>query len=378
MKTTEKSILNHSAALPARAEKAYLPRALACFRFPAGGSLESLREFNIIEGEAEMKAIIHTTYGPPELLQFKEVDKPTPQANAVLIKVHAASVNAAEWHIIRGTPFPVRFMVGGVRKPQTPIPGADVAGVIEAIGSAVKQFEPGDAVYGDLSGCGWGAFAEYVCAPEHALALKPANLDFAQAAAVPLAAVTALQGLRNKGQLQAGQKVLINGASGGVGTFAVQIAKALGAAVTAVCSTRNVERIRALGADCVIDYTQEDFTQNGQQYDLILGTNGYHPISAYKRALQPKGIYVTTGGTMRQMMEAMLLGPLFSLTGQKKLGNLLARPNQQDLAFLKTLLEAGQVKPVIDRCYPLRDVPKAIQYMEEGHAQGKVVIMVNP
>lgn len=323
-----------------------------------------------------MQAIIHTTYGPPELLQFKDVEKPKPKANEVLIKVHAASINAAEWHVVRGTPFVVRFMVGGLRKPQTPIPGADVAGVVEAIGSDVKGFKAGDAVYGDLSGCGWGAFAEYVCASEQAMALKPTNLTFEQAAAVPLAAVTALQGLR-KGQIQAGQKVLINGASGGVGTFAVQIAKALGAEVTAVCSTRNVEQLRALGADHVIDYTQEDFTQNGQQYDLILAANGYQPISAYKRALRPKGIYVMTGGAMKQMMEAMLLGPLYSMTGDKKLGNLLARPNQQDLAFLTTLLEAGKVKPVIDRCYPLSEVPKALQYLEEGHAQGKVVITVS-
>ena len=227
-----------------------------------------------------------------------------------------------------------------------------------------------------MSVSGWGAFAEYVCARENALALKPANLSFEEAAAVPMAAVTALQGLRDKGQIQPGQKVLINGASGGVGTFAVQIAKSFGAEVTAVCSTRNLDMVRSIGADHVIDYTQEDFTQNGQQYDLILAANGYRSISDYKRALSPKGIYVMTGGSMAQLLEAMLQGPWISMTGSQKMGNMLAKPNQKDLAFMKELLEAGKVKPVIDRCYPLSEVPEALRYLEEGHAQGKVVITV--
>ncbi|MGO8950009.1 MAG: NAD(P)-dependent alcohol dehydrogenase, partial [Ktedonobacterales bacterium] len=227
-----------------------------------------------------------------------------------------------------------------------------------------------------LSACGWGAFAEYVCASETALALKPTNLTFEQAAAVPLAAVTALQALRDKGQIQPGQKVLINGASGGVGMFAVQIAKSFGAEVTAVCSTRNVDLVRSLGADHVIDYSKEDFTHNGQQYDLILAANGYHPIFAYKRALRPKGIYVMSGGSMTQVFQAMLLGPWISMTGSKKMGNVMAKPNKEDLVFVKELLEAGKVAPVIDRSYPLGETAEALRYLEEGHAQGKIVITV--
>jgi NADPH:quinone reductase-like Zn-dependent oxidoreductase len=267
-------------------------------------------------------------------------------------------------------------MVGGLLKPKKTIPGAALAGQVEAVGSNVKQFKPGDEVFGDLSECGWGAFAEYVCARETALALKPANTTFEAAAAVPLAAVTALQGLRNKGHIQAGQKVLINGASGGVGTFAVQIAKSFGAEVTAVCSTSKVDMVRSMGADHVIDYTQEDFTQNGQYYDLIFAANGYHPILAYRRALSPKGTYVMSGGSMAQVFQAMLLGPWLSMIGTKKMGNMMAKPNNKDLAFLKELIEAGKVKPVIDRCYPLAEVPEALRYLEEGHAQGKVVITV--
>jgi NADPH:quinone reductase-like Zn-dependent oxidoreductase len=237
-------------------------------------------------------------------------------------------------------------------------------------------FKLGDEVFGDISAGGWGGFAEYVCAHEDALVLKPANLSFEETAAVPMAAVTALQGLR-QGQIRAGQKVLINGASGGVGMFAVQIAKALGAEVTGVCSTRNVDMVRSLGADHVIDYTKEDFTQNGHRYDLILAANGARAISDYKRALGPKGTYVMSGGAMSQMMQAMLLGPWMSRNGQK-MGNLAAKPNKSDLVFVKELLEAGKVKPVIDRCYPLSETAEAIRYLEEGHAQGKVVIIVEP
>jgi NADPH:quinone reductase-like Zn-dependent oxidoreductase len=270
-----------------------------------------------------MKAIVCTKYGPPEVLQLKEVEKPAPKDNEVLVKVHEASVNAADWLLLRGKPFLVRLMAGGLLKPKHQILGADVAGRVEAVGRNVKQSQPGDEVFGDIFRCGLGGFAEYVCALENALVLKPANTTFEEAAAVPMAALTALQGLRNKGQIGVGQKVLINGASGGVGTFAVQIAKSFGAEVTGVCSTRNVDLVRSLGADQVIDYTQEGFTQNGQRYDLILAANGYHPISAYKRALRPKGRYVMSGGSMAQLFQAMLLGTVISMTGSNKIGNLL-------------------------------------------------------
>ena len=328
-------------------------------------------------GGARMKAIVYTHYGPPDVLKLEEVEKPTPKDDEVLVKVLAASAAAGDWLLLRGKPFLGRLMGYGLLKPKHKILGAAVAGRIEAVGRNVTQFQPGDEVFGDLSGCGFGAFAEYVSVPEKALALKPTRLTFEEAATVPVSAVTALQGLRDKGQIQPGQKVLINGASGGVGTFAVQIAKAFGTEVTAVCSTRNVDMVRSIGADHVIDYTQEDFTQNGQRYDLILAANGYHPISAYQRALSPQGIYVMTGGPMAQMFQAMLLGPWLSRNGSQKMGNLLARPNQKDLVFMKELLEGGKVVPVIDRRYTLREVPEAIRYVEEGHAQGKVVITVD-
>src|SRR2546423_8499861 len=244
-----------------------------------------------------MKAIVYTQYGSPDVLQFKEVARPTPQDNEVLVKVHAASVNAAELHFLKADPFLMRFMGFGLLKPKHTILGAAMAGRVEAVGRNVTQFQPGDEVFGDLTKCGWGAFAEYVCAREDALALKPANVTFEQAAAVPLAAVTALQGLRAKGQIQPGQQVLIYGASGGVGTFAVQLAKSFGAQVTGVCSTRNVDMVRSIGADHVIDYTQEDFTKNGQRYDLIFAVNGYHSLADYKRALNPGGAYVFIGGS---------------------------------------------------------------------------------
>ena len=322
-----------------------------------------------------MKAIVYTEYGSPDVLQLKEVAKPTPKANEVLIKVYAVSVNAADLHILRADPFLVRLNYG-LLKPKNEILGSDIAGRVEAVGSDVTQFKPGDEVFGDISGCGRGGFAEYVCALENVLVLKPANISFEEAAAVPMAAVTALQGLRNNRQIQPGQKVLINGASGGVGTFAVQIAKSFGAEVTAVCSTRNLDMMRSIGADRVIDYTQEDFTQNGHRYDFILAANGYHSISDYKRVLTPKGTYVMTGGSMAQIFQAMLLGPWMSMTGSQKMGNGGAGPNQKDLAFMKELLEAGKVKPVIDRRYPLSETAAAIRYLEEGHAQGKVVITV--
>ncbi len=322
--------------------------------------------------DTHMKAIVYHNYGSPDVVKLEEVEKPAPQDNEVLVKVHAASVNAADWHIMRGKPYFMRLMGFGLLKPKYKILGTDIAGQVEAVGRNVKQFQPGDEVFGSIR----GGFAGYVCAREDALVLKPANISFEEAAAVPIAAVTALQGLRDKGQIQPGQKVLINGASGGVGTFAVQIAKAFGAEVTAVCSTRNVDQARSIGADQVIDYTREDFTQNGQRYDLILAMNGYHLLSDYKRALSPKGTYVMTGGSMAQLFQALLLGPWISMTGSKKMGNLMAKLNQKDLVFMKDLLEAGKVVPIIDRRYPLSQVAEALRYLEEGHAKGKVVISV--
>jgi len=280
-----------------------------------------------------MKAIVYTKYGPPDVLQLKEVEKPIPKDNEVLIRVRAASVNAYDWRLMRAKPFLVRLMGGGLLKPKNKILGADIAGRVEAVGKNVKQFQPGDEVFGDISACGNGGFAEYVCAHENTLVLKPAGMTFEEVAAVPMAAVTALQGLRDKGQIKPGQKVLINGASGGVGTFAVQIAKSFGAEVTAVCSTRNLDMARSIGADRVIDYTQEDFTRNGQHYDLILAANGYHSIFDYKRALSPGGIYVMTGGSMAQMFQAMLLGPLLSMIGSKKMGSSFIKTKPKGFGF---------------------------------------------
>ncbi len=321
-----------------------------------------------------MQAMVYYTYGSPDVLQPAAVQTPVPQAGQVLIKVAAAAVGAGDWHLLRADPFLVRLAYG-LFKPKYQILGADVAGQVTAVSANVTQFRPGDEVFGDLSQSGFGAFAEYVAAPATAFALKPTNLSFAEAAAVPASGVTALQALR-MGKLQAGQRVLINGASGGVGTFAVQLAKAFGAEVTAVCSTRNVELVRALGADCVIDYKQSDFSQNGQRYDLILAANGYRPLATYQQALAPQGTYVMSGGTTRQMFEAMLLGPLRSKRDGQKLGNMLVKPNQPDLLIIKALIEVGKVKPVIDRHYPLPAVADAIRYLEAGHAQGKVVITV--
>jgi NADPH:quinone reductase-like Zn-dependent oxidoreductase len=322
-----------------------------------------------------MKAIVYTKYGPPDVLELKEVDKPTPSDDEVLVKVHAASVNHTDWYLVTGEPFVARLW-SGLLEPKNKIPGGDIAGRVEAVGANVEQFQPGDEVFGDKAGSGWGGFAEYVCVPENELALKPASITFEEAAAVPQAAVSALQGLRDEGQIQLGQKVLINGASGGVGTFAVQIAKSFGAEVTGVCSTRKLDMVRSIGADQVIDYTQEDFTKSGQLYDLIVATGGYHPISDYKRSLSPKGIYVMIGGSTAQKLQAFLLGPLISMTGSKKIRSLNGKPNQKDLVFMNELLEDGKVVPVIDRRYPLSEVAEAFRYFGEGHARGKVVITV--
>jgi NADPH:quinone reductase-like Zn-dependent oxidoreductase len=267
-------------------------------------------------------------------------------------------------------------MGAGLLKPRYKILGVDIAGIVESVGRNVKQFQPGDEVYGDLSEYGRGGYAEYVCAREKALALKPTNCSFAEAAAVPESAVVALQGLRDKGQIQPGQKVLINGASGGIATFAVQIAKYFGADVTGVCSTRNLDMVRSIGADHVIDYTKEDFTKKGQYYDLILATAGYCWIFDYKRALSPNGIHVVTGGSMAQIFQPMLLGPWITMTGGQKMVNLSVRPNQEDLVFMKELIDAGKVKPVIDRCYKLSEIAEAHRYYNERHSRGKVVITV--
>jgi len=322
-----------------------------------------------------MQAIVYEQYGSPDVIELREVEKPTPNDDEVLIKVYAAAVTAGDAIVLKGEPFVTRFATG-LLKPKNTIPGKEMAGRVEAIGGKVTQFQPGDEVYGDLSVAGWGALAEYVAVPENAIALKPANLTFEQAAAVPESAVVALQALRDKGNIQPGNKVLINGASGGVGSYAVQIAKAFGAEVTAVCSTRNTDMARSLGADHVIDYTEEDFARNGQRYDLILAANGYHPISNYRRALSPEGIYVATGGSMAQSFQAVLIGPIISMTGSKTMGGMMVKPNQNDLVFMKELIEGGEVVPVIDRCYPLSEVAEAFHYIGEGHAQGKVVITV--
>ncbi|MBC7813482.1 MAG: NAD(P)-dependent alcohol dehydrogenase [Burkholderiales bacterium] len=324
-----------------------------------------------------MKAIVYTEYGSPDVLQFKEVEKPTPKDNEVLVKVHAASANPLDWHLMRAAPFLVR-LEAGLQKPKNPMLGADLAGRVEAIGSNVTQFQVDDEVFGDLSGCGLGAFAEYVSVPETVFALKPTNMTFEQAAAVPVAAITALQGLRDTGKIQPGQKVLINGASGGIGTFAVQIAKSFGAELTGVCSTRNLEMVRSIGADHVIDYTQEDFTKSAQRYDLIFDTVGNRSVSDFERALSPGGTCVVAGfTTLAHLFQIMLMGAWASRSGNKKIGQMgTAKPNQKDLVFISELLESGKVTPVIDRCYPLSETAEAIWYLEKGHARGKVVITI--
>jgi NADPH:quinone reductase-like Zn-dependent oxidoreductase len=323
-----------------------------------------------------MKAIVYEKYGQPGVLELREIETPTPKDDEVLVKIHAASLNQYDWHLLTADIFLVRLMGGGLLKPKRGAPGADIAGVIQAVGKNVTQFRVGDAVFGDIAAVGGGC-AEYVCAPEKLLAHKPTNLSFEQAAAVPMAAVTALQGLRDEGKIQAGQNVLIQGAAGGVGTFAVQIAKLFGAHVTAVCSARNLEQARTLGADAVIDYTKSDFTRAGQQYDLIFAANGYHSLADYKRALTSNGSYVMAGGTMRQIFEAMLLGKWHSRDG-KKMSGVSAHVSQSDLEFLKTQIEARKIMPVIDRCYPLNQTADAMRYLGQGHARGKVIITFAP
>jgi NADPH:quinone reductase-like Zn-dependent oxidoreductase len=317
-----------------------------------------------------VKAIVRTQYGSPDLLQFTEVERPIPTDNEVLIKLHAASVNPLDLFTMRGAPL-IR-LIPGLRTPKDRRIGVDVAGQVQSVGRNVTRFKPGDEVFGVCR----GAFAEYACATEDKLAQKPANISFEAAAAVPVAAITVLQGLRDKGRIQQRQKVLIDGASGGVGTFAVQIAKSFGAEVTAVCSTRNVETARSIGADHVIDYQREDFTKSGQRYDLILGANAHHSIFDYRRALSQNGIYVVVGGSLARIFQAALLAPLLSRVGTKKTRFFIAKINEKDLVFLKELLEAGQIVPVIDRRYPLREAAAALRYLELRHAQGKIVLTV--
>jgi NADPH:quinone reductase-like Zn-dependent oxidoreductase len=321
-----------------------------------------------------MKAIVYRCYGSPDVLKVEDVEKPTPAADEVLVRVRATSVNPLDWHYMRGTPYIMR-LDSGLGTPTSTRMGVDFAGTVEAVGRNVKRFRPGDAVFGGRR----GAFADYVTVREdRAVALKPANLSFEQAASVPIAAITALQGLRNKGQIQPGQKVLINGASGGVGTFAVQIAKSFGAEVTGVCSTRNLDLVRSLGADHVVDYTKEDFTKSGQRYDLILDNVGNHPLLALRRVLTPGGTVVIVGGQkgnwirpMDRLLKAFMLSPFLSEEFVKFFADL----NQEDLTLLAELMQAGKVTPVIDRRYPLSEAPAAVGYVEDGHARGKVVIV---
>jgi NADPH:quinone reductase-like Zn-dependent oxidoreductase len=329
-----------------------------------------------------MKAAIYTRYGPPEVVQIADVEKPVPKDDEVLIRVRAAAVNPYDWHFMRGEPYPVRIAAGGLRKPKDSRLGADVAGEIEAAGKNITQFKLGDAVFGSCK----GAFAEYACASESNLALKPDNVTFEQAASVPIAAYTALQGLRRggltkDGKIQPGQKILINGAAGGVGTFAVQIAKSFGADVTGVCSTKNVEMVRSIGANQVVDYTQEDFTKSARRYDVILDCVGNHSFSESRRVMNPRGIYVGAGGTSDNWMIGPLTGALKALVlswfvSQKQV-MVLAKPSKEDLTIMGELMAIGKVTPVIDRCYSLCEVPEAVRYLEAGHARGKVVITVD-
>jgi len=335
------------------------------------------RQDPIETGDPHMKAVVYTNYGSPDVLEIRDIKKPVPNDDQVLVKVRAASLNPLDWHYMEGTPYIMRAMGTGLRKPKSPRLGVDLAGEVEAVGKNVTEFKPGDEVFGTGGGA---AFAEYVCARKTKLVLKPANITFEQAAAVPIAALTALQGLRDKGQVQPGQKVLINGASGGVGTFAVQIAKSFGADVTGVCSTRNLDMVRSLGADHVIDYTKEDFTKGAQRYDLILDNVGNQPLSGFRRALKPNGICVMIGGggpndggligPMARPVKALLLSPFVS----QKMGMMLAEIRQEDLAAMRDLMQAGKVTPVIDRTYPLSQVREAMKYLEAGHARGKVIL----
>lgn len=325
---------------------------------------------------SSMRAIIQSVYGPPEVLSLEEVERPVPRDREVLVRICATSVHAGDWHLMRGTPFLLRLMYGGLRKPKIQIPGTDIAGQVETIGKDVTLFQPGDEVFGDLSECDFGAFAEYASVPEKALALKPTNMTFEQAATVPVSALAALQGLRDVGKLQSGQKVLINGASGGVGSFAVQIAKAFGAEVTGVCSTTKVEMMHAIGADHVIDYQQEDVTQQEAQYDLILDAAAYRSVFDYQSVLHPQGTYIIVGGSTARFFQVLLFGSLISKCMGRTVKVLTSQPCQKDLSVLKELIEAGKIMPFIDQYYTLSEVPTAIRHLEQRQVQGKVAIRI--
>jgi NADPH:quinone reductase-like Zn-dependent oxidoreductase len=334
-------------------------------------------EMNSNKGGILMKAIVQDEYGSPDdVLELKDIDKPVVKDDEVLVRVHAASVAVGDWILVRGVPYIMR-PVTGLLRPKNSVPGDDIAGKVEAVGKNVKQLQPGDEVFGSCN----GAFAEYACAGEDNFVPKPANLTFEQAAAVGVSAFTALQALRDQGKVQPGQKVLINGASGGVGTFAVQIAKAFGADVTGVCSTRNVNTVRSIGADQVIDYTQEDFTKSGQRCDFILDNVANHSLSDFRRALTPKGTLQPNGGGHSSNrwigpMGSVIKANVLSLFVRQQGRPFIATPNNEDLVVLKELIESGKVTPVIDRTYPLSETPEAIGYLGEGHARGKVVITV--
>ena len=342
-------------------------------------STNNCEELTAVQGET-MKAIVYCDYGSPDVLKLVDIAKPIPNDDQLLIKVRAASVNPYDWHFVRGTPYIMRMMIGGLRKPKDPRIGVDFAGTVEAVGENVTQFKLGDDVFGGKT----GAFAEYVCvrADRGGIALKPVNITFEEAGAVQIAGLTALQALRDKGQVQPGQKVLINGASGGVGTFAVQIAKSFGADVTGVCSTRNVDLVKSLGADHVIDYTKEDFAKSEQRYDVILDNVPNHSLSDCRRILTPNGKYVLIGGggpndnrwigSFARVINTKLISPFIS----QKMGMMMAELKKDDLNILADLMQSGKVTPVIDRTYPLNQIADAIRYLEQGHARGKVVIKV--
>ncbi|MDQ5826617.1 MAG: NAD(P)-dependent alcohol dehydrogenase [Chloroflexota bacterium] len=322
-----------------------------------------------------MKAVVRTKYGPPDVLQLQEVEKPTPTDDEVLVKIHAVSLNRSDWEALIGKPLYTR--IGGLRKPRYQVLGSDIAGRVEAVGRNVKRFQPGDEVFGDII---WrlGGFAEYVCAREKYLSLKPAGMTFEEVAAIPQAGVIALQAFRDKGQIQPGQKVLINGAGGGTGTFAVQLAKLYGAEVTGVDNTGKLDFMRSLGADHVIDSTRKDFTRTGEQYDLVLDVVAHRSVFAYPRALRPNGRYFGVGGSVATMLQVLLLGPLIRRFTGKAIRVLIVQPNVRDLDYITGLCETGKIVPVIDRCYPLSEVPEALRYLGEERAKGKIVITMRP
>jgi NADPH:quinone reductase-like Zn-dependent oxidoreductase len=323
-----------------------------------------------------MRAVVHTKYGLLDVLQLMDIVKPVPRNKEVLVKIHASSLNQGNVVLLKGRPFMARFAFG-LFKPKYAIPGGDFAGRIEAIGEDVTQFKTGDEVFGDLSGSGWGAFSEYAAVPEHALALKPANLSFEEAAALPMAGVTALQALRDKGNIKLGQKVLIYGASGGVGTFLIQLGKHYGAEVTAVCSQKHKNSIKQNGADYIIDYQGTDFSLALKHYDVIVGVNGFQPLSIYKQALRPGGIFVNVGGSGAQLSRVLLFGPWISMMSSKRFSSFLHRPKQEDLILLKEIAEAGSLKPAIDRSFLLEDIQEAFNYFNQGHIGGKVIIQIS-